>query len=230
MVIIVDLVKQIYKEEKLLVRAMDWPRLQRSGDNLEYDCTTWANEFSLLANKTLSSASTTLIVPNVGVSTYKSIGFLINSDLVNCFHIAISDSGSSGNIENGDFFANNSDFDNIEGLANYIKDNNSTTMNEVNIVASLDSVIGLFVNKCGQYQYLLALILIIQKCLKHMLGIEYPIYLYDSKCGSIERVELTVEFQEEIASSLKTKKIFYWPDEYNEPVFESLDNSESKSL
>ena len=225
-----DLVKQIYSANKLLVRAMDWPRLQKNGNDLEYDCTTWANEFDLLANRKLSSASTTLIVPKVGVSIYKNIGFLINSDLANCFHIAISDSGSSGDIEKGDFFANNFDFDNIEGLSNYIKDNNSTKMNEVNIVATLDSVVGLFVNKCVRQQYLLSQIFIIQKFLKHMLDIEYPIYLYDSKCGSIERIELTVELQEEIISNLKTKNIFYWPEEYNEPVFESLDNIKSKLL
>lgn len=225
-----DKVKQIYNEEKLLVRAMDWPQLQKNENDLEYDCTTWANEFNLLASGKLSSASTTLIIPNVGVSIYKNIGFLINSDLVNCFHIAVSDSGSSGDIQRGDFFANNSDFDDIQGLSNYIKDNNSTIMNEVNVVASLDSVLGLFINKCGQHQYLLSQALVIQKFLNHMLDIEYPIYLYDSKCGNIERIELTVELQEEIMSNLKTKNIFYWLDNYNEPVFECLDNIKSKSL
>ena len=225
-----DLVEQIYSEKKLLLRAMDWPRLQRNVNDLEYDCTTWANEFSLLEKGKLSSVSTTLIVPNVGVSTYKNIGFLINSDFVNCFHISISDSGSSGDIDNGDFFANNSDFDNIEELSKYINENNSTIMNEVNIVASLDSVVGLFVNKCEHQHFLLSQTFIIQNFLKHMFDIEYPIYLYDSKCGRIERMELTPELQEEITSNLKTKNIFYWPDDYDEPVIESLDNIKSKML
>jgi len=225
-----DLAEQIYSEKKLLVRAMDWPRLQRNGDELEYDCTTWANEFNLLANGNLSSASTTLIVPNVGVSTYKNIGFLINSDLANCFHIAISDSGSSGDIEKGDFFANSSDFDSIKKLSDYIEENNSTVMNEVNVVASIDSVVGLFINKCGQQQHLLSQALVVQKVLQHMLNIEYPIYLYDPRYGNIEKIELTIELQEEIISNLRTKNIFYWPDDYDKPVFESLDRIRLKSL
>lgn len=223
-------VEQIYNENKLLVRAMDWPRLQRNGNALEYDCTTWANEFCLLLNRSLSSASTTLIVPNVGVSTYKNIGFLINSDLANCFHIAISDSGSSGDVERGDFSANKSDFERIEELSKYIKENNSTIMNEVNVVTSLDSVVGLFITKCQKQQYLLSMILVVQKCLKNILDVEYPIYLYDSKCGTIEKVELTIELEEEIISNLNTKNIFYWPDDYDEPVLESLDNIKTKSL
>ena len=225
-----DAVEQIYNDNKLLVRAMDWPQLQRNGNDLVYDCTTWANEFNLLANEKLSSASTTLIVPNVGVSTYKNIGFLMNSDLVNCFHIAISDSGSSGNIENGDFFAGDSDFDSVEELSNYIKDNNSTTMNEINVVASLDSVVGLFINKCEQQQYLLSQALVVQKCLKSMLDIDYPIYLYDLKYGNLEKIELTTELQEGIITNLKTKNIFYWPDDYSEPIFESIDNIKSRLL
>lgn len=225
-----DQVEQIYNEKKLLVRAMDWPLLQRNGNDLEYDCTTWANEFNLLSNGKFSSASTTLIVPNVGVSTYKNIGFLLNSDLANCFHIAISDSGSRGDIVKGDFFAKNSDFETIEELSNYIKNNNSTIMNEVNVVASLNSVVGLFFNKCENQQYLISQIFIIQKFLDNMLGIHYPIYLYDSKCGSIEKFELTEELEVEIISSLKTKNIFYWLNELSEPVFVSLDTIKSKLL
>ena len=121
----------LYFENKLLVRAMDWPSLTKSIDGLCYDCTVWANEFCLLMNRNLSSASSTLIISNVGVSIYKNIGFLINSDLVDCFHICKLDSGSHGNIENGDFLANSPDFSIISELATYIKSSNDTNMNEV---------------------------------------------------------------------------------------------------
>ena len=78
-----DDIKTLYNEGKLLVRAMDWPQLKNGINGFEYDCTTWANEFCMLMNEGLSSVSSTLIVPDIGVSTYKNIGFLINSDLAN---------------------------------------------------------------------------------------------------------------------------------------------------
>lgn len=87
----------------------------------------------MLMNKGLSSASSTLIVPDTGVSTYKNIVFFINSDLANYFHISKSDSGSTGNKKNGDSFANKADFRTIMELANHIKVSNDNTMNEVNI-------------------------------------------------------------------------------------------------
>lgn len=223
-------VEQLYNDNKLLVRAMDYPFLQRNNSTLEYDCSTWINEFALLKNECLSSASTTLIVPNIGINTYKGIGFLINSDLANCFHISISDSVSSGDINRGDFNANKADFNIIEELANYIKENNWTIMNEVNIVANLDAVEGLFINKCRNQERLLAMILIIQKCLKHFIDIEYPIYLYDSHNGTLEKLEITQELEDNILSNLKTKTISYWPEDYDEPFIESLDNLRSKKL
>lgn len=225
-----DDVTQIYNDNKLLVRAMDIPRLQRIENGLAYDCTTWTDEFNFMKNGTLSSASTTLVIPNVGVSTYKNIGFLINSDFANCFHIAKSDSCSNGDISRGDFHANEPDFTSIEELANYIIENNSTTMNEVNIITTIDSVVGLFINKCQNQNRSLAMIYIVQQVLKQMLGIEYPIYVYDLNNGIIEKIEITPELEEEIKSNLRTKNFYYWPEEYPEPVIDSLDNLKNKSL
>ena len=177
----------LYNNGKLLVRAMDWPQLKNGINGLEYDCTTWANEFCMLMNEGLSSASSTLIVPDVGVSTYKNVGFLINSDLANCFHISKTDSGSSGDIKNGDFFAAKADFKTIIELANYIKTSNDTTMNEVNIQVSIDSVVGLFINECLQQNRLLQMIYVVKKCLENITKIDYPIYLYNSKEGKIKK-------------------------------------------
>ena len=219
-----DDIQTLYNNEKLLVRAMDWPQLKNGINGLEYDCTTWANEFCLLMNECLSSASSTLIVPDVGISTYKSVGFLINSDFVNCFHISKSDSGSSGDIKNGDFFANEADFQTITELANYIKINNDTTMNEVNIQASIDSVVGLFINECLQQNKLLQMIYVVKKCLENITGIDYPIYLYNSKEGKINKIELTNELEQQIIQALKTTQVFYWPDEYDEPITDDIGN------
>lgn len=214
--------KTLYNEGKLLVRAMDRPQLKNGINGLEYDCTTWANEFCMLMAGKLSSASSTLIVPNVGVSTYKNIGFLINSDLANCFHIAKSDSGSSGNINNGDFMANKPDFQTIMELANYIKASNDTTMNEVNINASIYSIVGLFITECLMQDKLLQMIYIVKKCLDNVTGIDYPIYLYNSKDGKLNKIELTNELEQQIIQSLKTTQVFYWPDEYDEPVINDI--------
>jgi len=219
-----DDIQILYNNGKLLVRAMDWPQFKNGINGLEYDCTTWANEFCMLMNCCLSSASSTLIVPDVGVSTYKNVGFLINSDLANCFHISKSDSGSSGDVKNGDFFANKADFKTITELANYIKSNNDTTMNEVNIQASIDSVVGLFINECLQQNKLLQMIYVVKKCLENITGIDYPIYSYNSKEGKISKIELTNELEEQIIQTLKTTQVFYWPDEYNEPIIDDIRN------
>ena len=219
-----DRIESVYNEGNLLVRAMDLPQLKNGSDGLEYDCTTWANEFCMLMNEGLSSISSTLIIPNVGVSTYKNIGFLINSDKVNCFHIAKSDSGSSGNISSGDFFANKADFQSISELANYISNSRDTTMNEVNINASIDSVEGLFFNECPRQDLLLQMIYVVKSCLKNITGVDYPIYSYDSKNGKLNYIELTEELETQIIQSLKTTNLFYWPDEYEAPVIKEINS------
>lgn len=222
--------EELYKEGKLLVRAMDFPQLKNGEDGLEYDCTTWANEFYTLTNGMLSSASTTLIVPNVGVSTYKNIGFLINSDYANCFHISKSDSSSSGNINDGDFITSKADFETVNQLANYIKENNDTTMNEVNINASIEAVQGLFFNACPRQDLLLQMIYVVRACIKNITGVEYPIYSYDMINGKLNYIELTDELEKQINESLKTKKIFYWPDEYEEPIVEEIKSTRNYTI
>ena len=222
-----DNAETLYNENKLLVRAMDWPGLSRGMDGLYYDCTTWANEFCLLMNGNLSSASSTLIIPNVGVSTYKNIGFLVNSDLANCFHISKSDSGSNGNIDNGDFFANSPDFLTVKELANHIKDNNDISMNEVNIITSIDSVVGLFINECPEQDRLLQMIYLVKQCLLKLTEIDYPIYLYSRKEGKLKEIELSLEKEQQIINTLLTSQIFYWPDEYSEPIIDDINNIKS---
>ncbi len=189
-------VENIYNEGKLLVRAMDYPQLQMGNSGPEYDCSVWANEFCRLMNGKLTSASSTLIVPGVGVSTYKNIGFLIDSDKADCHHISKSDSSSSGNISDGDFLANNADYQTIEELANYIRTSQDTTMNEVNINSSVDSVVGLFLNECPKQAFLLQMLYVAKECIKNITGVDYPIYSYDSNNGRLNRIVLTDELEQ----------------------------------
>ena len=212
----------LYEQNKLLVRAMDWPQLSNGINGLQYDCTTWANEFCMLLNGNLNSLSSTLIIPGVGVSTYKNIGFLIDSDTSECFHIAKSDSGSNGNVQNGDFHANKADFSTLSELADYIIENNSTGINEVNINTSIDSVVGLFINECSNQEKLLEMIYLAKRCIKSITGIDFPIFLYNVLEGKISEIELSYEDEQQIINSLKTSQILYWPDEYNNPVVEDV--------
>ena len=223
-------VERIYNEGKLLVRAMDWPQVQKGPNGLEYNCSVWANEFCMLMDGKLTSASSTLIIPGVGVSTYKNIGFLIDSDRANCFHISKSDSCSNGNISDGDFHASEADFQTINELANYIRTSKDTTMNEVNINASIDSVVGLVFNECPKQELLFQRLYVAKKCIKDITGIDYPIYSYDLKNAKLTNIDLTDELVEQITQCLKSNQIFYWPDEYNEPVVKEIGYTNSHIL
>ena len=225
-----DNVESIYNEGKLLVRAMDFPQIQKGTNGFEYNCSDWANEFCMLMDKNLTSASSTLIVPGIGVSTYKNIGFLIDSTKADCFHIAKLDSGSSGNISNGDFSANKADFQSINELANYIRTSGDTNMNEVNINTSIDSVVGLFFNECLNQELLLQMLYVVKVCIKDITGIDYPIYSYDSKNGKLNQFVLTDELVNRITQGLKSNQLFYWPDNYSQPVTKEIGSTNSHIL
>ena len=214
-----DNVERIYEECKLLVRAMDRPILRVREDGNYYECETWINEFDNLMHNGLSSLSSTLIVPNVGVRTYKNMGFLINSELSECYHISKSDSASSGNVNDGDFAANKADFNSIYELSNYITRTKDPRMNEVNINAKIDAVVGLFINKCTISNELLKDIYVVKKMIQYLSGIDYPIYLYDQLSGKLEYIDLTKEQENILISSLSGNQILCWPDSAMEAEF-----------
>ena len=212
-------VEDKYNEGKLIIRAVDLPQLHRVNDEIKYDCAIWANEFAMIMNNEFESVSSTLLIPNVGVKTYKNVGFLVDSDFAGIQHIALSDSVSSGSFKDGDFRANRSDFDTLEELANYIKINNYTTMNEVNISIPLNSVVGLVVIKCANELKHLKSMLAVRGCLAELTGIEFNIFEYDSDSGKIKEVDLTDEFLETINSTSSVNKYDYYTD-YSEEIYE----------
>ena len=217
-----DEVEKLYNEGKLLERAMDQPYMRINRQGRYYDCGSWVDEFEYLMNEGLNSLSTTLVIPGVGVKNYKNIGFLINSDLAECFHIAKTDSGSCGSVRLGDFSANKPDFDSISELANYIRETKETTMNEVNVNVKLDGIVGLFINKCTISDTLLKKIYIVRVLLKSLTGIIYPTYLYDWTLGKLEKIEITDELAEELANELDCQTVMCWPDRYDNPEYISL--------
>ncbi len=217
-----DEVEKLYNEGKLLERAMDQPYMRINKQGRYYDCQSWVDEFEYLMADGLYSLSTTLVIPGVGVKNYKNMGFLINSDLAECFHIAKTDSGSCVSIRLGDCCANKPDFDTLAELATFIRETKETTMNEVNVNVKLDGIVGLFINKCTISRTLLKKIYIVRELLKSITGIEYPIYLYDWTLGKFEKIEITNELAEELVNGLDCQTIMCWPDRLDKPEYISL--------
>ena len=217
-----DNVDKLYNEGKLLARAMDRCIPSRYG---YYEGHSWANEFTFMMNDGLYSASSTLLIPGVGISVYKNIGFLVNSDLAHCFHISKTDSSSRGNYADGDFWAGEADFTKIEELAEFIKSTNAREMNEVNINLKLDAVVGLFACKCENFENVLRKIYVAKTLLKALTGIDYPIYAYDSQLGQLDLVTLSKEQEEELIAGLRCDKIMYWTDDSDEPLFVPIEAS-----
>lgn len=190
----------IYNSGNLLIRAVDLPRTHLIDGKFSIDCSVWANEFAMMSNNNFYSVSSTLLIPDVPIQTYKNVGYLVDGSKVHCHHIAISDSGSSGNVSEGTFMANKADFNALDELASFIKNNNYSTMNEVNANLTLDAVIGLVFLKCPREDLLLKNMLIIKNCIKDLTGIDYPIYAYDSALGKISQIEITNELHEKLVN------------------------------
>lgn len=178
-----NLVQDLITKDKLLVRAMDAP--EWSSHKSLNDFSVWATEVELAKNEGLYSVSTTLLVLGEKIPTYKNMGFLINSDLVDVHHIAEMDSGSKGNVKDGSFSANETDINNLSELAGKTRSEHLKYMNEVNInLNSEDAYIGLFVNK-AKSERPKAQILLAQEYYKQQTGKVLPIYTYDSDSGSL---------------------------------------------
>ncbi len=218
----------LYDNNKLLVRAMDQPSILLDMGRKYFDLSSWGYEIDSLMNEGLDSLSTTLIVPNVGVRTYKNVGFLLNSDLTECLHISKTDSSSSGSIRNRDFLAKKEDFTTLEELAKYIKDNDATEMNEVNVNAKIDAVVGLFINKCQHSKFLLQAIYPVKCALKELTGVDYPIYVYDFLNGKLESIELSKEEEDELINSLGAREVSCWLDSQNKLVCIPIESSFQK--
>ena len=191
-------VNSVYNNGNLLIRAEDLPRTHIINGKLSVDCSTWANEFALMAYNNFNSVSSTLLIPGVPVQTYKNVGFLVDGSKANCHHIALTDSVSAGNISEGTFIANKANFNTLSELANFIKNNNHSVMNEVNMNLNLDAVIGLVFLKCPRQELLLKNMLLVQACIKDLTGTIYPIYEYDSAIGKISEVTITYELYEKL--------------------------------
>lgn len=198
-------VQDLLTKDKLLARAMDVPfwSIHKSA----HDFSTWAKEVDFLRNEGLTSLSTTLLVSGEKIPTYKNMGFLINSDLVDVKHIADTDSGSSGDFEDGSFSASETDISTLSELAEKTRHEHLRDMNEVNInVNSEDAYVGLFVNKTKS-DTPKAQILLAQEYYKQQTGKTLPIYIYDSANGSLSSFNPSEKEKTDLINRLCEEKV-----------------------
>lgn len=177
---------------RILVRAMDYPYLKRNDGRIVNDFSTWATEYESACTQGLYSLSTTLLVQGETIPTYKPIGFIIDESKSAIRHISEQDSGSNGNELNNDFKANASDIDSLNELENIIKQKHENVMNEVNINIHDDAIVGLFANMSLSNRNA-AIILLAQKYFFMQTGKELPIYVYNYKEGFLSPLNMSQE-------------------------------------
>ena len=207
---------ELFEQGKILARAMGVPSIYRNYEigGFSYDFSVWADEYEEAKREGLGSLSTTLLVPEEAIPTYKAIGFLVNSDEADVRHIAETDSGSCGNEKNGDFRANSSDIKSLAELQEIIKSKHRKEMNEVNINMRENAYIGLFANKANS-ERLISRMLLAQKYYELQTGVTLPMYIYDSKIGSLESFDIALEEKASIIQDcldnkvLRSSSIFY---------------------
>lgn len=209
-------VTNLFRQGKILARAMEAPSIYRNSatKDISYNFSVWADEYEIAKQEGLGSLSTTLLVSGESIPTYKSIGFLLNSDDTDVRHIAEMDSGSNGNEKDGDFRANPTEIKTLSELIGIIKSKHENVMNEVNINMRENAYVGLFANKVTN-QSQIARMLLAQKYYELQTDTILPMYVYDLKSGELESFNITLEEKASIiktclkSKSLRSSSIFY---------------------
>lgn len=199
----------LFEQGKILARAMETPSIYRNSktNDISYDFSVWADEYESAKQEGLWSLSTTLLISGESIPTYKSIGFLLNSDNTDVRHIAEMDSGSSGNEKNGDFRANSTEIKTLSELKDIIQSKHENVMNEVNINMRENAYIGLFANKVSN-QLQVAQMLLAQKYYELQTDDILPMYVYDKENGQLESFNITLDEKANIIKScLESKKL-----------------------
>lgn len=219
-------VQSLFEQGKILARAMETPCIYRNSKtkDISYDFSVWADEYESAKQEGLWSLSTTLLISGESIPTYKSIGFLLNSDNTDVRHIAEMDSGSSGNEKNGDFRANSTEIKTLSELKDIIQSKHENVMNEVNINMRENAYIGLFANKVSN-QLQVAQMLLAQKYYELQTNDILPMYVYDKENGQLESFNITLEEKANIIKScLESKKL------RSSNIFYETQNGEIKSV
>jgi len=220
---------ELFEQGKILARAMDAPGLARdlNTNELSYDFSIWAQECEYAKGEGLEGLSTTLLVSGEKIPTYKGIGFLIDSDKSDVFHIAERDSGSG--YGSAGFVANQADHKTLPELANAIRGKHEDIMNEVNINVKENGYVGLFANR-AQSERPLAHIILAQKSYELQTGKTLPIYIYDSKTGTLENLNMTLEQKQEFIKGCVDKKVLRSSNIFYQTENDNLINGKAKSM
>lgn len=204
-----DEVEQLFQSGNLLVRALDPPAIRRDRANdfsLQYDVIDRETDdlFGRGDEHGLWYASSTLLLPERRIPTYKGYGFMFNGQTAELHHIHEKDSGSGGQGE--DFVAAKTELSSLAELAATVNDE-APVMNEVNATFQGSDLKGIFAVDAKRPSARVSAWLL-QKRLKSTTGLEFPLYIYDIDAGKIDPWHPTDEdVKDMVGKAFQTEKM-----------------------
>ncbi|NGX41520.1 MAG: hypothetical protein KR126chlam4_01361 [Candidatus Anoxychlamydiales bacterium] len=167
------------KKHRLLLRAM------------ERDIKSWEEEIFLMKSKNYKNVSSTLIVPNKKIHTYKPNGLIFNPETVKILHASENDSNSYVDAKGKLIVAASGiSIDELtDSLANLEIFN---SYNEVNFNAITSDILGLFLtcrslDKIDDHVALETAYM--QKLLKDKFKLDLPCFAYFFEVGNIRQID-----------------------------------------
>ena len=177
-----DFIQQTFSRDQLLVRAMEpIGEIFAEESGIEFDFSSWRQEYGRIQNSTLR-ASSTLLIPGQSIPTYKPYGFIFDAATATVHGAYEADCGSCTR-EDGTLNIPEEGRLTVKELAGKIRTTRVQThaMNEV--LATYSTPIGLFVRNGDKKQ--LIEILLIQKRLQQKHHLSLPLYLYEQGQGTL---------------------------------------------
>ena len=192
---------------RLLARVVENSSIERGLDGHELSQQVLQEELGYLEGDGLSHASSTLIIPGIGIPLYhvKHAGWLFDGKESEIQHVASSDSGSSGGTAE-DFRANQADFQSLPELASFLRNGpQKMDMNEVNAKFSAKGLVGVVVRKAPSRKTLLEGIMTHKYMLQR--GYKIPLFVYDQDRGELEPFQYTDGTVKDCLAEVRDEKV-----------------------
>ena len=185
-------IEKLFESDAILVRAMDSPHLFKDATDIGLSYETIDRELNdiLESPNGLSYASSTLLIPEKRIPTYKGFGFIFDGNKSDVHHLMEMDSASSG--QGDDFSASESEIYSLAQLATLIKENPTPSMNEVNATFKSESLKGLFALEAPKASAVIDG-WFMQQHIKQTTNIELPLFTYSIKQGSLKPTEYSAD-------------------------------------